>query len=420
MNMLRLGWMSLWSRRGTALLTVLSIAVSVALLLGVQATRTAARQSFASTVSGVDLVVGARGGALNLLLYSVFRVGDATANVSWESYQKIARHRDVAWAIPLQLGDSHHGYRVLGTSGDYFAHYRHGEDQSLRFAQGVAFSDLYDVVLGAEVARRLGYTLGQRIELTHGLADADFARHADQPFRVVGILSATGTPVDQTVHVSVEALSAIHLDWQSGRPPPAGVRTTAQEARQHDLTPTSITAFMIGMKSRVQTFTMQRAINEYRQEPLQAILPGIVLTQLWELVGVADRALYVVAGGVAIAGLLGMLGAMLAAQRERRREMAILRSVGASPRHLLALLISEALLLCTAAIVIGSLLAMLFAWLAGPLLQARFGIRPALHWPGGEALIFLGTLLLLSLAAGLFVGWRAARGSLSQGLSPQN
>ena len=124
MKTLSLALRSLANRRTTALLTLCAIAVSVALLLGVQKLRTAARDGFANTVSGVDLIVGARSGQINLLLYSVFRVGDATANVSWDTYQKVARRSDVAWTIPLSLGDSHRGYRVLGTNLDYFRHYR--------------------------------------------------------------------------------------------------------------------------------------------------------------------------------------------------------------------------------------------------------------------------------------------------------
>jgi putative ABC transport system permease protein len=116
MPTLALAWRSLWNRRATAALTIAAIAVSVALLLGVEKMRTAAREGFANTVSGVDLIVGSRSGPLNLLLYSVFRVGDATANVTWASYQRVANHRDVAWTIPISLGDSHRGFRVMGTS----------------------------------------------------------------------------------------------------------------------------------------------------------------------------------------------------------------------------------------------------------------------------------------------------------------
>src|ERR1700730_11812884 len=127
---LTLAWKSLWNRRATALLTISAIAISVALLLGVQKLRTAARESFANTVSGVDLIVGARSGPLNLLLYSIFRIGDATANVGWASYQKIAHHPDVEWTIPISLGDSHRGFRVMGTNTDYFKHYRFGDGRA--------------------------------------------------------------------------------------------------------------------------------------------------------------------------------------------------------------------------------------------------------------------------------------------------
>src|SRR5579884_3055451 len=140
---LSLALRSLWNRRTTTLLTVSAIAVSVALLLGVQMLRTAAREGFLNTLSGVDLIVGARTGPIDLLLYSVFRIGDATSEVSWKSYQLIAHHRDVAWTIPLSLGDSLRGFPVLGTDLDYFRHYRYAGDQTLRFAAGAPFHDLY-------------------------------------------------------------------------------------------------------------------------------------------------------------------------------------------------------------------------------------------------------------------------------------
>ena len=122
---------SLWNRRDSAALTVFAIGISVMLLVGVETVRTCARESFARTISGTDLIVGARSGPINLLLYAVFRIGDATANVSWQSFELVSRHPDVAWAIPISLGDSHRGYRVMGTTADYFRHYRYGNRQAL-------------------------------------------------------------------------------------------------------------------------------------------------------------------------------------------------------------------------------------------------------------------------------------------------
>jgi putative ABC transport system permease protein len=413
---LNLALKSLWNRRVTALLTISAIAVSVALLLGVQKMRTAARESFANTVSGVDLIVGARSGPLNLLLYSVFRVGDATANVSWSSYQKIANHPDVAWTIPISLGDSHRGFRVMGTNGTYFEHYRFGGTHELRFASGGPFRDLYDAVLGADVARTLGYKLGDSIIVAHGVGNVSFAQHTDKPFRVAGILVSTGTPVDRTVHVSLEAITAIHIDWQSGMQAPAGFRVSAADARSRDLTPDSITAFLVGMRSRVMTFTMQRAINDYRQEPLLAVLPGVALSQLWDLVGIADTALMIVAAFVVLAGLLGMLTAILTSLHERRREMAILRSVGARPRHVFTLLVAEAGLLAALGVLTGVCLTYLLLLAGQPVLERRFGIFVGVTGLSGYDVGILGAIVLAGLLMGLLPAFRAYRNTLSDGL----
>lgn len=413
---LTLAWKSLWNRRATALLTICAIAISVALLLGVQKLRTAARESFANTVSGVDLIVGARSGPLNLLLYSIFRIGDATANVSWKTYQKIATHPDVAWTIPISLGDSHRGFRVMGTDGNYFAHYRFGGDHELKFSSGGPFHDLYDAVLGSDVARTLGYKLGDPIIVAHGVGNVSFAEHKDKPFRVVGILAPTGTPVDRTVHVSLEAITAIHIDWQSGMQAPPGYRVTAAEARLRDLTPETITAFLVSMRSRVMTFTMQRAINDYRQEPLLAILPGVALSQLWELVGVADTALMIVAAFVVLAGLLGMLTAILTSLNERRREMAVLRSVGARPRHVFALLVAEAGLLAVLGVAAGIGLTYLILLGGRPLLEQRSGIYVAVTGLSETDLAILGGIIVAALLMGLLPAFRAYRSALSDGL----
>jgi putative ABC transport system permease protein len=413
---LTLAWKSLWNRRATALLTICAIAISVALLLGVQKLRTAARESFANTVSGVDLIVGARSGPLNLLLYSIFRIGDATANVSWKTYQKIATHPDVAWTIPISLGDSHRGFRVMGTDGNYFAHYRFGGDHELKFSSGRPFHDLYDAVLGADVARTLGYKLGDSIIVAHGVGNVSFAEHKDKPFRVVGILAPTGTPVDRTVHVSLEAITAIHIDWQSGMQAPPGYRVSAAEARHRDLTPDTLTAFLVGMRSRVMTFTMQRAINDYRQEPLLAILPGVALSQLWELVGVADTALMIVAAFVVLAGLLGMLTAILTSLNERRREMAVLRSVGARPRHIFALLIAEAGLLATLGVAAGIGLTYLLLFVGRPLLEKRSGIFVTVTGLSQTDIDILGGIIIAALLIGLLPAFRAYRNALSDGL----
>jgi putative ABC transport system permease protein len=407
--------MSLLNRRFTAMLTVLAIASSVALLLGVEKVRSGARESFTNAISGTDLVVGARGGGVNLLLYAVFRIGDATNNISWQSYQDVARHPDVAWTIPISLGDSHKGFRVLGTTEDYFRRFRYGRDRPLEVAAGRPSADLYDAVLGADVAAALGYHLDQEIIIAHGAGKLNLTLHADKPFRVVGILRKTGTPVDRTVHVSLAAIEAIHIDWQAGAPIP-GLKVSAEEARRFDLQPKVITAFLVGLKSKIKAFAVQRFVNEYREEPLLAILPGVALQELWDLLGVAEQALLAVSSFVVLVGLLGMLTTMLSSLEERRREMAVLRSVGAGPRHIFGLLMLEAGCLAIAGAALGVVLLHGLLVIGQPLIEARYGLFIGIGWPGAWDWTLLGIVVGAGILAGVLPSLRAYRHSVADGM----
>lgn len=407
---------SLRNRKFTVGMTVLSIGLSVALLLGVERIRSESRNSFTNTISGTDLVVGARSGPIQLLLYSVFRIGHATNNISWQSYQEIAGLPAVSWTIPISLGDSHKGYRVMGTSGDYFTHFRHGSRQKLEFSDGRPFDELYDAVLGAEVARKLGYKTGAPIVIAHGAGEISLIEHTDKPFTVTGILAPTGTPVDRTIHVSLAAIEAIHIDWQDGSLL-AGTGISAERARRLDLTPKAITAFLVKLESPIATFNMQRTINQYRDEPLTAILPGVALQQLWELIGIAENALMAVSAFVVVVGLFGMLTALMTGLNERRREMAILRSVGARPVHVFALIIGEAILVTAAGIIVGIVLLYGLLLAAQPLLIARFGLHIDISFFSTYELVLMSIVMLAGVVAGIVPGWRIYRYSLNDGMT---
>ncbi|MDU9409225.1 ABC transporter permease [Pseudomonas sp. zfem001] len=418
MHLIRIALASLGNRRFTALLTVFAIALSVCLLLAVERVRTEARASFANTISGTDLIVGARSGSVNLLLYSVFRIGNATNNIRWDSFEHFANHRQVKWAIPISLGDSHRGYRVMGTSTAYFEHYRYARSQALKLAQGREFADdPFEVVLGAEVAQALGYGLGEKIVLAHGVATISLVKHDDKPFTVVGILERTGTPVDRTLHISLAGMEALHIDWQNGMPARGAAQISADQARAMDLQPKQITAFMLGLNSKIATFSLQREINEFRGEPLLAILPGVALQELWSLMGTAEKALFVVSLFVVLTGLIGMLTAILTSLNERRREMAILRSVGARPWHIASLLVLEAFALALAGVAFG--VALLYLGIAGSqgFVQANYGLYLALNAPSSYELKLLGGILAAAVAMGSVPAWRAYRQSLADGLS---
>ena len=416
MILIRLTLFSLRNRWLSALLTIIAIALSVALFLGVEKVRTGARVSFADTISGTDLIVGSRTGGIQLLLYSVFRIGNATNNITWKSYQEIAGRREVAWAVPLSLGDSHRGFRVLGSSVNYFKHYRFRGKKQLSFAAGNPFSDLFDAVLGADVARHLGYRMGDPIVITHGLGEVSYAEHKDKPFRVAGILAKTGTPVDRTVHVSLAAIEAIHISWSEGARMSA-MTPSAEAVRKLKLTPKAVTAMMIGVKSKLSTFRLQRFINEFAAEPLLAILPGVALQELWDIVGTAEQALTVVSAMVVAVAILGMTTMILSTLNERRREMAILRSVGARPATIVGLLMTEAGLFCLFGALLGVVLLYGGLLLARPTVDRLYGLYLPVTPPSqGEMLTLVG-IIGAGIAISLLPALRAYRMSLADGMT---
>lgn len=407
---------SIANRRLTAVLTVAAVALAVAMLLGVERLRTDARAGFEQTISGTDLVVGARSGPLQLLLYAVFHIGSATNNVSWETIERLAAHPRVAWLVPLSLGDSHRGFRVVGTSTAYFERYRYGRERSLEFAAGRAFGGLFKAVVGAEVAARLGYRPGERIVISHGSGEVSFVDHGDKPFTVVGVLARTGTPVDRSVLVSLESIEAIHVDWQGGVPMP-GVSIAPEHVTKFDLRPKAVTAALVGLKSRVAVFAVQRHINEYRDEPLLAVLPGATLQDLWGLIAVAERAMLAVSALVVVVGLAGLVAVVVAGLGERRRELAILRALGASPLQIFALVALESLLLSVAGCVLGLALLLGAAAAAGPWLLARHGLLLSAGLPAAGEWMLLAGVLAVALLASLVPAVRAYRYSLADGMT---
>ncbi len=411
---LRLAIGSLMARALTVAMTVLAIALSVALFLGVEKVRTGARASFADTISGTDLIVGARSGSVQLLLYAVFRIGNATNNVTWDSYQDIATRPEVEWIVPISLGDSHRQFRVMGTTPAFFDRYQFRGGQPLRFADGVRLDDLYDAVIGADVAKTLKYRVGDPIVVAHGVAS--FTEHDDQPFRVAGILDKTGTPVDRTVIVGLPAIEAIHVDWQDGAQVQGQQATSIDAIRSMDLTPNAITAALVGVESRMQIFALQRWINTYAQEPLQAVLPGVALQELWQIVGLAETALIGVSAMVVVTALIGMMAMIFSSLNERRREMAIWRAMGASPATILGLLVLEASLMAALGAVLGAVLLYLGLIVAQPMVDAAFGIWLPVTWPTSREVWVLATVIAAAALASLFPALRAYRLSLADGM----
>jgi putative ABC transport system permease protein len=484
MLILRLALASLRSRKLTTALTVASIALSVTLLVGIETVRAGVRDSFAGTIRGVDLIVGARGGSLQVLLSTVFGIGNPAGSVQLRTMQRWQQHPAVKWVVPYSLGDSHRGFRVVGTSTEFYERYRFRNNGRITFAAGRAAQADTEVVIGSDVAARLQYTVGTPVVVTHGQRDIGTSNHDAHPFRVVGVLARTFTPIDRSVYVTLEGIEAMHEESEgpaaaaAGPPaggqgagtenrdraiveanrqraasipkaPPAGVpmampgaepppppaapnvrvapapSTAAERAgdqaedAEHDHGDDQITAFFVGTKNRFEALMLQREMNTDLVEPLTAIIPGVALGELWQNIGSAEVGLRVIAMFAVAISITGMLVALYSSLEARRREMAILRAVGAGPRTILALLVLESTLLAFLGCVIG--VALVYGGLAATQTQIeqRFGIHLALRALGDTEYSYLAMVMISGMLIGFVPAWKAYRTSLVDGLSPR-
>ncbi len=411
---LRLAYASLLSRKFTSLLTVFSIALSMMLLVGVDRIRQGAQVGFEGTLSQTDLVVGARGGSLPLLLYAVFHIGTANNEISYASYEHFAHHPAVLWTIPLSLGDSHRGFRVVATDDNFYEHYRYRGNRSLELAGGVRPEGIFEAVLGSAVAAQLHYHLGQKLVLSHGL-EGSFLQHTADPYTVVGILKQTATPVDRAIYITLWGDEAMHLGWTSGAPPLQAIPES--QIHKSDLHIRTISAFLLRTRSRVGTLFLQREINTYGPEPLTAIIPAYTLEDLWGVLSAADVALSLISGAVLVVSLLVMLTALYTSLNERRREIAILRTVGLHAGQIFLLFILESTLISTAGAALGLAAAYAVLFAIRIPVETHYGIPLAMVGVSSRVIYYL----LAAVSAGTLLGFipaiRAYRNALVDGLN---
>ena len=412
--LLKLTINSLYARLLTVSMTVLAISLSLMLYLSVEKLRSSAYTSFTNTISQTDLIVGSRTGSVQLLLYSVFRIGNATNNITWESYEDIIKRDEIKWSVPISLGDSHKGFRVMGTNADFFKRYKYRGDRSLKIEEGKYFVDLYDVVIGFGVAEKLGYNINTPLIVSHGLKS--FLEHDDQPFKVSGILAKTGTPVDNTIIVSLEAIEAIHVDWSSGSKV-SGKTTPIDQIRKMDLSPSNITAVLLGVNSKLKIFQLQRWINEYPEEALISILPGVALQELWRIVGVVENILLGISSIVILTTLMGMTAIVFSSLSERRREMAIWRAMGASPKIIIGLLMLEAFIISTVSVVVSTFLLFILLYFIQPWIDSTYGILVTIEMLSLNDIYIFILFILAAMTVSLIPAMRAYWFSINDGMT---
>ena len=570
MAILSLAFKSLLNRKLTFFITLFSIAISVTLLLGVQTLKTETNSSFMKSISGTDLIIGSRGASSQLLLSSVFHIGQSTNTIQYATYQEIQKSPAVEWAVPISLGDSHQGYTVMATDLSFFDHFSYANKQHLKVHSGKIDENMFAVVIGAEVANKLNYAIGDEVIVTHGGGEIEGHHHDNIPFYISTILSPSFTAIDQTLIISLEAMAAMHTDNHGHFGVLPGEETLAtdqghehhdeatheehehhdeatheehehhdevahqehenhdeathQEHEHHDeatheeykhhdeathqehehrdevtheghehhdeatheghehhdeatheghehhdeatheghehhdeakheehehhdeamheghehddqihsehretqdqrvarllkIKPEKINAIFVGLTSPQAILGMQSYINNYPKEPLSAIIPAVALQELWQFFSLAEIALNIVTVFVVLVGLLGMLSIILMSLNERRREMAILRSVGARPAHIFGLIIGEAGFVCFAGIVLGvALLYLLLAALQAPL-ASYYGFYIDINMLTSNDLLILAVIQCSALLIALIPGWLIYKYSLSDGMS---
>ncbi len=409
----RLAWVSARGRWPALLLVMLSVSVSTVLLVGTVQLRSDAQRSFSEAVSGVDLIVGPKGSPAELLLYTAFQIGQPTRNFPAERLEEIRRLPEVAWAMPLQLGDSFQGNPVWGTDATFFDHYA-VQGRAVALHDGRAFraepsapAEILEAVVGARVADDLGLSVGDSVVLTHGMQATEgplSQDHSDAPVVVVGVLAPTGGPVDGAVLISLEAFEWLHsgggLPWMAS----AG--------------PAQLTALWVGLSDRSMIFSVRDRIERLGEAELMAVLPGVALDELWRVLGVAEASLRIIGYAMAVGAALSVSAVLLVAINGRRRELSILRAVGVGLGGISALVVAEAFWVVAVGLVLGLGLHQILLSAAEETLRSQLGLSVALGQIPSEALMPMAVVLLAGLVAGLLPALLASRLSLADGLNP--
>jgi putative ABC transport system permease protein len=435
MTLLGIAWRNIRQRFLTSGLTALALALGVTLVVATLVIGNAVTQAFNSGSGlGYNMIVGAKGSPLQLVLNSVYLISRPIENVPWSFYEDFlpgsarADGADgqfagsVATAVPICMGDYFRGFRVVGTNAAYFDRLTLGDGRPFRFAAGANFrdDDFFAGVLGAAVAARLGLRVGDAFSPTHGADDG--AVH--DPFRVVGILARTDTPVDRGVYVNMEGfyLQEGHAKPVAGaetsQPRSAGGPPAPLPAAQREVTAILLeTSAPAGLPASLMAMQLRTTVNEGRDG--QAAEPVREIAQLLDLfVRPLELVLLLVTSLVVVVSALGILVGMLGSSLERSRDVAIMRALGARRTHVLATVLIEAVLLAVAGGLAGWLLGHLLVAAIGPLVATDAGVSLGVFSAAPVAEVLLVPFLIgLAILAGLMPALAAYRTDVARWLS---
>ena len=400
----------------TSLVTI-SLMASMVLLLSIERIQQGAEEGFNQSISGVDAIIGPRSSSIELVLYTVFHLGRPTNNITTKTVNDVKLRGDISWLVPIALGDSHKGFRVVATEPNYFEHIKYANSQPLVFSKGAAFAELSEAVLGSDVAEKLSYTVGSEIQITHGSVESIGSKHDDFSFMVTGILNKTGTPIDQAIFLDLKGYELLHLGWKSGKKIFNLDDIDLSSLPDDALIPKTVTAAFIGLKSKLTLFNFSKNIREYPKEAISAVIPGIALSELWSIVGLVDKGFQLLSWIIIAISLIAMITLIIASLDNRKQEMTIYRANGASPKFLAAMVIYESLVIGLVAIIGAVILVTIVTYFATAQLNLALGISPSFKWISMDEIKVFSLILLAGALSSLIPASMVFRKNLHQTLS---
>ena len=400
----------------TSLVTI-SLMASMVLLLSIERIQQGTEEGFNQSISGVDAIIGPRSSSLELVLYTVFHLGRPTNNITTKTINDVKQRSDISWLVPIALGDSHRGYRVIATEPNYFQHIRYGNNQPLAFSKGAPFTELSEATLGSDVAEKLNYSVGSEIQITHGSIESIGSKHDDFSFTVTGVLNKTGTPIDQAIFLDLKGYELLHLGWKSGKKVFSLEDIDLSSLPPDALNPKTVTAAFVGLKSKLTIFNFSKNIREYTEEAISAVIPGIALSELWSIVGLVDKGFQLLSWIIIAISLIAMVTLIIASLDNRKQEMTIYRANGASPKFLAAMVICESLVIGLVAIIGAIILVTAVTYFATSQLNLALGISPSFKWTSLDEIKVFGIILLSGVLSSLIPAAMVFRKNLHQALS---
>ncbi|MBC7893522.1 MAG: ABC transporter permease [Sphingobacteriaceae bacterium] len=402
MNLLKISWANLRDRSLSSFLSGLLMALGVTIISLLLILNQQLSEQFTKNVRGVDLVIGAKGSPLQLILASIYHIDAPTGNIPLAEATRLTRSPLIKSAIPLALGDNYKGYRIVGTNAKYLDQY------GAKVSEGRVFNQALEAVVGEKVARLTGLKISDEFVGSHGLTAGEGEEHNDKKYKVVGLLAPSNSVADQLIMTPVESVWELHEEEagiarparNSMMPMMAAPEPGKSDSASADDPSQEITALLVKVRSPLAKLTLPRAIND--NSKLMAASPAIEINRLFEMLGLGIKTFQYIALAIIIISGISVFVSLYNSLKERRYEMALMLSMGATRAKLFGLLLLEGLMISLIGFGAGILLSRLGLFLLGQNVQENFHYDlSALTLLPEEGLLLLGTLAIGLLAAAL-------------------